>query len=67
MSLPKGWSRISEYAIRKAPWIVAKVFVDGHTLYVLSSDANGGTRYGNFESAAEAISYSEAMELGAQA
>ena len=67
MSLPKGWSKINASTIRKAPWMVAKVFVDGHTLYVLSSDENGGTRYGHFESAAEAISYSEAMELGAQA
>ena len=67
MSLPKGWSRINDFAIRKAKWQVAKVFVDGATLYVLSSDENGGTRYGHFESAAEAVSYVGAMELGAQA
>ena len=64
MSLPEGWTRINEYAIRKAPWMVAKVFVDGATLYVLSDDA--GVRYGHFESAAGAIAESERLELGAQ-
>lgn len=65
MSLPEGWMRINEYAIRKAPWIVAKVFVDGATLYVLSDDA--GVRYGHFESAAEAISETGRLEMGAKA
>lgn len=64
MSLPEGWKRLNEYAIRKAPWIVAKVFVDGATLYVLSDDA--GVRYGHFESAAEAIAETELLEFGAQ-
>lgn len=64
------WERIkgdkAEW-LRCAPWIIAKAFVDGHTLYVLSHDANGGTRHGHFESADDAKKYAEAMELGAQA
>jgi len=65
MSLPKGWTRLNAYAIRKYPWIIGKMFVDGATLYVLSDDA--GVRYGHFDSAAEAIRYSDSLELGAQA
>lgn len=64
MSLPKGWARFNDYAIRKAPWIIAKVFVDGATLYVLSDDA--GVRYGHFESADLAIADADALESGAQ-
>jgi hypothetical protein len=63
--MPKGWTRLNAYAIRKYPWIIAKVFVDGATLYILSDDA--GVRYGHFESAAEAVSESDRLELGAQA
>lgn len=65
MSLPKGWARLNRYAIRKCPWIVAKVFVDGAALYILSDDA--GVRYGHFESAELAIADADAMERGAQA
>lgn len=65
MSLPAGWKRINEHAIRKAPWIVAKVFVDGATLYVLSDDA--GVRYGHFEGAADAIAETGRLEMGAKA
>lgn len=64
--MKNDWQRINLYAIRKAPWTIAKVFVDGATLYVLSSDENGGTRYGHFNSADEAKEYAEALELGAQ-
>lgn len=65
MSLPKGWTRLNQYAIRKYPFIVAKVFVDGASLYILSDDA--GVRYGHFESAELAIADADAMERGAQA
>jgi hypothetical protein len=53
--------------LRRAPWIIAKAFVDGHTLYVLSHDANGGTRHGQFDSADEAKAYADSMEQGAKA
>ncbi len=52
--------------LRRAPWIIAKAFVDGHTLYILSSDENGGTRLGHFESAADAQAFADAMEAGAK-
>jgi hypothetical protein len=65
-----GWHRIkgdkAEW-LRRAPWIIAKALVDGRTLYVLSSDEKGGTRYGQFESAEEAKDYANRMELAAQA
>lgn len=48
--------------VRRAPWIIAKVCVEGHTLYVLSSDVNGGTRFGHFETAAEAMEFADQME-----
>lgn len=48
--------------VRRAPWMIAKCFVDGHTLYVLSSDVNGGTRFGHFETAVEAMQYADQME-----
>lgn len=62
MSLPAGWKRINAYAVQKAQWMVAKVFVDGATLYVLSDDA--GVRYGHFESAADAIAETGRLEMG---
>ncbi len=62
--MSNGWSRLNQYAIRKAPWIIAKAFVDGATLYVLSGD--DGVRYGHFESADEAKSHAAALDLGAR-
>ena len=60
--LPEGWKRHNDYCIRKAGWYIAKCFVDGATLYVLHDEA--GTRYGNFESAADAVSYADSLDLG---
>lgn len=60
--IPTGWRKHNDYCIRKAGWYIAKCFVDGATLYVLHDEA--GTRYGNFESAADAASYAESLELG---
>jgi hypothetical protein len=45
--------------------MIAKVFVDGSSLYVLSDDS--GVRYGHFLSASEAIAETERLDLGAQA
>jgi hypothetical protein len=64
-----NWQRVkgdkAEW-LRRAPWIIAKAFVDGHTLYVLSHDENGGTRHGNFESAQDAMEFADSMEAGAK-
>lgn len=51
--------------VRRAPWTIAKVFVDGCTLYVLSSDESGGTRFGHFQTAAEAMEFADHMEAAA--
>lgn len=62
-----GWNRVGPYAIGCGSWMIAKAFVDGATLYTLSSNENGGTRYGTFESAEDAKKYAAQLELGAQA
>lgn len=62
------WERIkgdkAEW-LRCAPWIIAKAFADGHTLYILSSDEGGGTRFGHFQSADDAKRFVETLEAGA--
>ena len=61
-SIPEGWRKHNDYCITRKGWYIAKCFVDGATLYVLHDEA--GTRYGNFESAADAAAYADQLELG---
>jgi len=48
---PLPWSRVSDYAIVRGRQAIAKCFVDGCTLYVLT---DGETRIGHYNDAAEA-------------
>jgi len=56
-----AWERKGQYAIVRGPWAIAKVFVGGATLYVLTHD--DGVRYGHFESAEEAKAMADSVEV----
>lgn len=60
MRARETWERKGQYAIVRGPWAIAKVFIDGATLYVLTHD--NGVRYGHYETAEDAKAMAESVE-----